>query len=169
MGDDGKETTRTETVTETILEITITHKTLEEMAHQYRFNARQNEYLALMSEPENQNLWAELLGGFVGGGGEIIDPDTDWEGTGIFQWPLPQSYPITSRFGYSEDPFTGKSPIIAEPTSALRAVRPFLPQRMVPSPLPTPLTRGAAAMDTTSNSITTIPLTPCTPIVLPSA
>ena len=41
-------------------------------------------------------------------GGEIIDPDTDWEGTGIFQWPLPQSYPITSRFGYREDPFTGK-------------------------------------------------------------
>ena len=108
VGDDGKETTRTETVTETILEITITHKTLEEMAHQYRFNARQNEYLALMSEPENQNLWAELLGGFVGGGGEIIDPDTDWEGTGIFQWPLPQSYPITSRFGYREDPFTGE-------------------------------------------------------------
>ena len=108
VGEDGKETTRTETVTETILVITITHKTAEEMAQQYRFNARQNEYLALMSEPENQNLWAELLGGFVGGGGEIIDPDTDWEGTGIFQWPLPQSYPITSRFGYREDPFTGE-------------------------------------------------------------
>ena len=108
VGDDGKETTRTETVTETILEISLTHKTAEEMAKQYQFNARQNEYLALMSEPENQNLWAELLGGFVGGGGEIIDPDTDWEGTGIFQWPLPQSYPITSRFGYREDPFTGE-------------------------------------------------------------
>ena len=108
VGEDGKETTRTVTVTETILEITITHKTAEEMAQQYRFSARQNEYLALMSEPENQNLWAELLGGFVGGGGEIIDPDTDWEGTGIFQWPLPQSYPITSRFGYREDPFTGE-------------------------------------------------------------
>lgn len=108
VDEDGKETTRTETVTETILEISITHKTPEEMAQQYRFNARQNEYLALMLEPENQNLWAELLGGFVGGGGEIIDPDTDWEGTGIFQWPLPQSYPITSRFGYREDPFTGE-------------------------------------------------------------
>lgn len=108
VDEDGKETTRTETVTETLLEISITHKTPEEMAQQYRFNARQNEYLALMSEPENQNLWAELLGGFVGGGGEIIDPDTDWEGTGIFQWPLPQSYPITSQFGYREDPFTGE-------------------------------------------------------------
>ena len=107
VGEDGKETTRTVTVTETILEITITHKTAEEMAQQYRFNTRQNEYLALMSEPENQNLWAELLGGYVGGG-EILDPNTDWEGTGIFQWPLPESFTITSRFGYREDPFTGE-------------------------------------------------------------
>lgn len=108
VDEDGKETTRTETVTETILEITITHKTPEEMSRQYGFNFRQNEYLALMSEPENQNLWAELLGGFVGGGGQIMNPNTDWEGTGIFQWPLPQSYTITSWFGYREDPFTGE-------------------------------------------------------------
>ena len=106
--EDGNETTHIETVTETILEITITHKTPEEMARQYSFNARQNEYLALMSEPENESLWAELLGGFVSGGRQIMDPNTDWEGTGIFQWPLPQSYPITSRFGYREDPFTGE-------------------------------------------------------------
>ncbi len=78
------------------------------MAQQYNFNARQNEYLALMSEPENQNLWAELLGGFSSGGGQIMNPNTDWEGTGIFQWPLPQSYTITSWFGYREDPFTGE-------------------------------------------------------------
>lgn len=108
VDEDGKETTRTETVTETILEITITHKTPEKMARQYGFNFRQNEYLALMSEPENQNLWAELLGGYTSGGGQIMDPNTDWEGTGIFQWPLPQSYTITSWFGYREDPFTGE-------------------------------------------------------------
>ena len=108
VDEDGKETTRTETVTETILEISLTHKTAEEMAKQYQFNARQNEYLALMSEPENQNLWAELLGGFSSGGGQIMNPNTDWEGTGIFQWPLPQSYTITSWFGYREDPFTGE-------------------------------------------------------------
>ena len=108
VDEDGKETTRTETVTETILEISLTHKTAEEMAQQYNFNARQNEYLALMSEPENQNLWAELLGGFNSGGGQIMNPNTDWEGTGIFQWPLPQSYTITSWFGYREDPFTGE-------------------------------------------------------------
>ena len=105
--EDGNETTRTETVTETILEITITHKTPEEMARQYSFNPRQNEYLALMSEPENQSLWAELLGGYTSGG-QIMNPNTDWQGTGIFQWPLPQSYTITSWFGYREDPFTGE-------------------------------------------------------------
>lgn len=107
-GEDGNEVTSTETVTETILEITITHKSPEEMARQYRFNDRQNEYLALMTEPENENLWAELLGGYVSGGGQIIDPNTNWEGTGIFQWPLPQSYAITSWFGYRADPFTGE-------------------------------------------------------------
>lgn len=108
VDENGKEITRTETVPETILKISITHKTPEEMARQYNFNFRQNEYLSLMSEPENKNLWAELLGGFVGGGGEIMDPNTDWEGIGIFQWPLPQSYTITSLFGYREDPFTGE-------------------------------------------------------------
>lgn len=108
VDENGKEITRTETVPETILEISITHKTPEEMARQYNFNFRQNEYLSLMSEPENKNLWAELLGGFVGGGGEIMDPNTDWEGIGIFQWPLPQSYTIMSLFGYREDPFTGE-------------------------------------------------------------
>lgn len=106
VDEDGNETTHTETVTETILEITITHKTPEEMARQYSFNARQNEYLSLMSEPENQSLWAELLGGYTSGGGQIVNPNTDWVGTGIFQWPLPQSYTITSWFGYREDPFT---------------------------------------------------------------
>lgn len=106
--ENGKETTHTETVTETILEIAITHKTPKEMARQYSFNARQNEYLAHMLEPENQSLWVELLGGFVSGSGQIMTPDTDWVGMGIFQWPLPQSYTITSWFGYRKDPFTGE-------------------------------------------------------------
>ena len=34
VDEDGKETTRTEKVTETILEISLTHKTAEEMAQQ---------------------------------------------------------------------------------------------------------------------------------------
>ena len=83
-----------------------------------------------MTEPENENLWAELLGGYVSGGGQIIDPNTNWEGTGIFQWPLPQSYTITSWFGYRADPFTGRSTTTAAPTSALRAAPPSLRLRM---------------------------------------
>lgn len=106
--DDGEEETTTETVTETVLTITIMHKTATEMAGEYHFNSRQNEYLALMMQPDNQNLWAQLLGGLVAGGGQIITPDTDWVGTGPLAWPLPQSFPITSHFGYREDPFTGE-------------------------------------------------------------
>ena len=125
VGDDGKETTRTETVTETILEITITHKTLEEMAHQYRFNARQNEYLALMSEPENQNLWAELLGGFVGGVARLSIRIQIGEGTGIFQWPLHRATDYFTVFGYREDPFTGEVSYHSGTDIGARAVRPF--------------------------------------------
>lgn len=106
--DDGEEETTTETVTETVLTITITHKTAAEMAGEYHFNSRQNEYLALMMQPDNQNLWAQLLGGLVSGGGQIITPDTDWVPTGSLAWPLPQSFTITSHFGYREDPFTGE-------------------------------------------------------------
>lgn len=108
INDDGEEETTTETVSETVLIITITHKTAAEMAGEYHFNSRQNEYLALMMQPDNQNLWAQLLGGLVAGGGQIITPDTDWVGTGPLDWPLPQSFPITSHFGYREDPFTGE-------------------------------------------------------------
>ena len=106
--DDGEEETTTETVTETLLTITITHKTAAEMAGEYHFNSRQNEYLALMMQPDNQNLWAQLLGGFVAGGGQIINPDTDWVPIGALAWPLPQTFSISSPFGYREDPFTGE-------------------------------------------------------------
>ena len=78
------------------------------MAAVYAFTSRQNEQLALLSDPQYDVLWMELLGGYVSGGGQIIDPDTDWVGTGIFAWPLPQSFTITSNFGYRQDPFTGE-------------------------------------------------------------
>ena len=106
--DDGEEETTTETVTETVLTIEITHKTASDMAQEYRFNSRQNEYLDLMMQPDNQNLWAQLLGGLVAGGGQIINPDTDWVPIGVLAWPLPQTFSISSPFGYREDPFTGE-------------------------------------------------------------
>ena len=106
--DDGEEETTTETVTETVLTIEITHKTAADMAQEYRFDRRQKEYLDLMMQPDNQNLWAQLLGGLVAGGGQIITPDTDWVPIGVLAWPLPQTFSISSPFGYREDPFTGE-------------------------------------------------------------
>ena len=105
--EDGNEVTEWVSVSEIILEIKVAHKTATEMAAIYGFTARQNEQLVLLSEPQYDALWMELLGGYVSGG-EIIDPDTDWVGTGIFAWPLPQSFTITSNFGYRKDPFTGE-------------------------------------------------------------
>ena len=106
--DDGEEETTTETVTETVLTIEINHKMASDMAQEYHFNSRQNEYLNLMMQPDNQNLLAQLLGGLVAGGGQIITPDTDWISTGALAWPLPQTFSISSPFGYREDPFTGE-------------------------------------------------------------
>ena len=61
-----------------------------------------------MMQPDNQNLWAQLLGGLVAGSGQIIAPDTDWVPVGALAWPLPQTFAVTSHFGYREDPFTGE-------------------------------------------------------------
>ena len=105
--EDGNEITEWVTVSETVLESKVSHKTAAEMATAYGFTPRQNEQLALLSDPQYDVLWMELLGGYVSGG-QIIDPDTDWIGTGIFAWPLPQSFTITSPFGYRQDPFTGE-------------------------------------------------------------
>ena len=104
----GNTVIRTETVTETVLEIQITHRTAQEMASAYSFTDRQQEYLQLMLDPANASLWGQLLGGLTAGGG-IMQPDTGWEGTGIFQWLLPQEYPITSPFGWRTDPITGEA------------------------------------------------------------
>lgn len=104
----GNKKTHTETVHETVLAIEISHKTPQEMAKQYSFSDRQQEYLTLLTSPDTDPLWAQLLGPHSAGAGEIIVPDTVWEGTGIFQWPLPESFTITSYFGNREDPFTGE-------------------------------------------------------------
>ncbi|WP_370764008.1 hypothetical protein [Gemmiger formicilis] len=44
--------------------IELTHKTLDEMAADYHFTTRQNTYLQLLQDPQYEELWAELLGGF---------------------------------------------------------------------------------------------------------
>ena len=102
----GKATT-TE-ITETVLVIELTHKTPDEMAADYHFTTRQNNYLQLLQDPQYEELWAELLGGFAQGGGELMNPDSTRTPTGNLQWPLPVAGTITSQFGYRVDPITGE-------------------------------------------------------------
>ena len=104
--DDGNPTT-TE-ITETVLVIELTHKTPDEMAADYHFTTRQNTYLQLLQDPQYEELWAELLGGFEQGGGEVMSPDGTRAPTGTLQWPLPVAGTITSQFGHRVDPITGE-------------------------------------------------------------
>ena len=104
--EDGNPTT-TE-ITETVLVIELTHKTPNEMAADYHFTARQNTYLQLLQDPQYEELWAELLGGFAQGGGELMSPDSTRIPTGALQWPLPVAGTITSQFGHRVDPITGE-------------------------------------------------------------
>ena len=102
----GKPTTAT--ITETVLVIRLTHKTPGEMAADYHFTARQNNYLQLLQDTQYEELWAELLGGFAQGGGEVVSPDSTRTPTGTLQWPLPVAGTITSQFGHRVDPITGE-------------------------------------------------------------
>ena len=102
----GKSTT-TE-ITETVLVIELTHKTPDEMAADYHFTTRQNTYLQLLQDPQYEELWAELLGGFAQGGCELMTPNSTRTPTGTLQWPLPVAGTITSQFGHRVDPITGE-------------------------------------------------------------
>ncbi len=108
IADDEGNTTTTN-VTETVLTIELTHKTAEEMRTEYAFNARQNEYLTLLSGEDTAELWNQLLGGFVADSGEVLPPAGDWQPTGALQWPLTIPGTITSQFGYRTDPITGEA------------------------------------------------------------
>ena len=95
-------------ITETVLVISLTHKTPDEMAVDYHFTARQNNYLQLLKDPQYEELWSELRGGFEQGGGEVMSPDGTRAPTGTLQWPLPVAGTITSQFGHRVDPITGE-------------------------------------------------------------
>ena len=95
-------------ITETVLVIKLTHKTPDEMAADYHFTTRQNTYLQLLQNPQYEELWAELLGGFAQGSGELMNPDSTRTPTGTLQWPLPVAGTITSPFGHRIDPLTGE-------------------------------------------------------------
>ena len=95
-------------ITETVLVIELTHKTPDEMAADYHFSTRQNTYLHLLQDSRYEELWAELLGGFAPGEGEVMAPDGTRVPTGTLQWPLPVAGTITSQFGHRVDPITGE-------------------------------------------------------------
>ena len=95
-------------ITETVLVIELTHKTPDETAADYHFSTRQNTYLQLLQDPQYEELWAELLGGFAQGSGELMTPDGTRTLTGTLQWPLPVAGTITSQFGHRVDPITGE-------------------------------------------------------------
>ena len=110
--DENEDDPATTTVTETVLVLTLHHKTADEMREEYHFNARQNEYLTLLSAEDVAPLWADLLGGFEMGelGGEILAPGSDTTlADGALQWPLPVAGTITSPQGYRTDPITGET------------------------------------------------------------
>ena len=109
--DENEDDPGTTTVTETVLILTLHHKTADEMREEYGFNARQNEYLTLLLAEDTTALWGDLLGGFAMGelGGEILTPGSDTTlGGGALQWPLPVAGTITSPQGYRTDPITGE-------------------------------------------------------------
>lgn len=106
---DDEEELQTRTVTRTVLVISLEHKTPEEMRQEYRMTSRQEESLTLLCDPDTEQLWGELLGGFAADSpdGEILTPGGSFDG-GSLQWPLPVAGSITSPFGYRTDPLTGE-------------------------------------------------------------
>ena len=60
------------TVTRTYLYITVSHKTVDEMATQYGFNEEQKEYLAELLKEENNSLWSAALYGIRASDDQIV-------------------------------------------------------------------------------------------------
>ena len=58
--------------TRTILYITVSHKTADEMATQYGFNSGQNKQLAELLADENNSLWLAVLYGVYGADDQIV-------------------------------------------------------------------------------------------------
>jgi murein DD-endopeptidase MepM/ murein hydrolase activator NlpD len=108
LDEDGNLIEVIETVTVTILKITITQRASDEMIAYFSFTDKQKKALGELLSPEYDSIWEELLGGFALGGGSGIP----WAGRvpkGPFTWPLEIPGTVTSYFGWREDPFTGET------------------------------------------------------------
>jgi murein DD-endopeptidase MepM/ murein hydrolase activator NlpD len=77
-------------------------------ADSYNFTKSQLATLSKLLDPENDVLWAELLGGFITAGGRG-EPSQDRIPTGMFTWPLEVPGRISSFFGYRKHPITGET------------------------------------------------------------
>ena len=60
-------------VTEKVLYIDVRHKSAEEMAHKYHFNADQNAQLTELLSPDYNDMWASALYGITSGDTAIVD------------------------------------------------------------------------------------------------
>ena len=60
------------TVTRTYLYITVSHKTVDEMAVQYGFNQEQKDYLTELLQDKNNSLWSSVLYGITASDDQIV-------------------------------------------------------------------------------------------------
>ena len=72
LGDDGLMHDVEVEVSTTTLYITVSHKTADEMADQYGFNADQRSQLAELLSDENRSMWSAVLYGIGIGDGDIV-------------------------------------------------------------------------------------------------
>lgn len=156
-------------ITETVLVISLTHKTPDEMAADYHFTTRQNTYLQLLQDPQYEELWAELLCGFEQGGGEVMSPDGTRAPTGTLQWPLPLRVRLPRSLVTAWTPSPARSAPTPAPTLPAPRERRFLLRQTAPLLLPTVLTAGAVVTATTFKSTTAAGWKRCMPTVRPSA
>ena len=71
--DEGNITTETQQQEQTVLYIVVTHKTPEEMAASYSFNANQNSQLTELLSPDYATLWNTALYGITASDTAIVD------------------------------------------------------------------------------------------------
>ena len=87
------------------LTIHIAIKSAADMARDHHFNTEQKAQLDELLSPEYADMWAQLLGGYTSGGGELLHGDGAWVGTGIFDWPMQVGdYYISSHYGLRDNP-----------------------------------------------------------------
>jgi murein DD-endopeptidase MepM/ murein hydrolase activator NlpD len=105
----GNEVETTETVTVIRLIISLEQKSADELASKYGFDKAQKDNLHELLSPDYADLWAQLLGSYSAGSGEIGIADGSHIPKDIFDWPIGEGFSITSGYGYRKDPFDGST------------------------------------------------------------